>query len=372
MKMNGPYEYVGPSYWYTDTVNGGAFGFNTETGPGPQIPVLETLKKMIPADKLWPVNEAWNLHCNPAKEAFNNLDVFNGVLWQRYGWPSGLDNYLLKAEVQQYEALKAMFEAFRAGWPNTTGVIQWMLNSAWPSLYWQLYDYYLLPTSAYYAARKANSPLQLIYDYGNHSIRLVNATLNHHDRLTARIRMTDMQGRDLLSDELIVASEPGSSAKIYSVQVPAGIAFLKTELLDQGNVVASNFYWLAPGKDVYDWEKTTWFYTPLKTSVDYKPMNFLQAADVSITGKRTGSGDETSVEVSLRNQTAIPAFFIHLRVTGSNDQLCAPVFWDDNYISLLPGDKLTLQCRLPATVAEKAKQLVVSGWNVKEQRIDIQ
>lgn len=371
MKMNGPYEYVGPSYWYTDTANGGAFGFNTETGPGPQIPVLESLKKMIPADKLWPVNDAWSLHCNPAEEAFNNLDVFNGVLWQRYGWPSDLDNYLLKAEVQQYEALKAMFEAFRAGWPKATGVIQWMLNSAWPSLYWQLYDYYLLPTSAYYAARKANNPLQLVYDYGSHSLYLVNATLNRYDRLTARIRMTDMKGTDLLSDELIVASEPGSSARIYSMQVPSNIAFLKTELVDQGNVVAGNFYWLAPGRDVYDWEKTTWFYTPLKTSVDYKPMNYLQDAPVNVSSKRSGNGKETIVEVSLRNQAGVPAFFIHLKAADSGGQLVAPVFWDDNYVSLLPGDKQTLRCRLPAASAAKVKQLVVSGWNVREQRIEI-
>jgi len=47
------------------------------------------------------------------------------------------------------------------------------------------------------------------------------------------------------------------------------------------------------------------------------------------------------------------------------------VFWSDNYVSMLPGDKLTLHCKLPAAVAEKADQLVVSGWNVKEQRIEI-
>ena len=67
VKMNGPYNYVGPSYWYIDSVNGGAFGFNTETGPGPQIPVLETLVKMIPENKRWPINEIWNFHCNPSK-----------------------------------------------------------------------------------------------------------------------------------------------------------------------------------------------------------------------------------------------------------------------------------------------------------------
>ena len=64
VKMNGPYDYVTPDYWYLDTKNGGvAFGFNTETGPGPQPPTLETLQRMFPADHLWPIDSVWNFHC---------------------------------------------------------------------------------------------------------------------------------------------------------------------------------------------------------------------------------------------------------------------------------------------------------------------
>ena len=41
VKMTGPYDYVAPSYWLTDTNRyGGAYGFNTETSPGPAIPTL--------------------------------------------------------------------------------------------------------------------------------------------------------------------------------------------------------------------------------------------------------------------------------------------------------------------------------------------
>ena len=40
VKMSGPYDYVAPSYWYVDRQHGGAFGFNTETSPGPAIPCL--------------------------------------------------------------------------------------------------------------------------------------------------------------------------------------------------------------------------------------------------------------------------------------------------------------------------------------------
>lgn len=76
-----------------------------------------------------------------------------------------------------------MFEAFRANLPNTTGIIQWMLNSAWPSLYWQLYDYYLIPTASYYAVKKANAPQQLVYDYKDNSLIYINETEDKSDKL---------------------------------------------------------------------------------------------------------------------------------------------------------------------------------------------
>ncbi len=40
VKMTGPYDYVEPSYWYLDQTHGGAWGYNTETSPGPAIPSL--------------------------------------------------------------------------------------------------------------------------------------------------------------------------------------------------------------------------------------------------------------------------------------------------------------------------------------------
>ncbi len=41
---------------------------------------------------------------------------------------------------------------------TATGVIQWMLNNAWPSLIWHLYDYYLVPAGGYFGTKKANEP----------------------------------------------------------------------------------------------------------------------------------------------------------------------------------------------------------------------
>ena len=54
VKMNGPYDWVPPIYWETDSSkHGGAWSFATEISPGPSIPPYESLIKFIPEDSLW-------------------------------------------------------------------------------------------------------------------------------------------------------------------------------------------------------------------------------------------------------------------------------------------------------------------------------
>ena len=96
----------------TDARWGGAYGFNTETGPGPAIPPLQSLRKFIPKDHLWPIDEVWNYHS--AGERFMTMDRFHEAMNATYGKPSGLDDYLLKAQAMAYDGERAMFEASRA------------------------------------------------------------------------------------------------------------------------------------------------------------------------------------------------------------------------------------------------------------------
>ncbi|RUA12388.1 MAG: glycoside hydrolase family 2, partial [Flavobacteriia bacterium] len=101
VKMRGPYAYVPPVYWYKDTLYGGAFGFNTETGPGAQVPPLESIKKMIPEKDLWPINDVWDFHCG--RNEFNTLSRFTEALNKRYGEAKNVEDYAFKAQVLNYE-----------------------------------------------------------------------------------------------------------------------------------------------------------------------------------------------------------------------------------------------------------------------------
>jgi exo-1,4-beta-D-glucosaminidase len=370
VKMNGPYEYEGPVYWYADTLHGGAFGFNTETGPGPQVPVKETILRMIPQDKLWPINDTWNYHCTKATEAFNKLDGFNESVESRFGKARDLDDYIMKAELTQYEAIRPMYEAFRANEPNTTGIVQWMLNSAWPSFYWQLYDYYQVPTSAYYGTKKANAPLQLVYNYKNHTVHAVNATGESVKNLKAKFQFLNTESK-VLAEKTVSIDFAVSPSEVFELDPVKGVVFLSLQLMnDRDEIISSNFYWLSEKPDVFAWGKTTWAYTPMKSYADFKDLRTLPVHDIEMKYTNADDGNDVIVNVTLTNNNTI-AFFSKLELTDKDNKIIRPVFWSDNYFSLLPGETRKFTCSLSKDLFADGTSLSLSGWNVKPQQVKL-
>jgi len=76
------------------------------------------------------------------------------VLNRRYGQASSLDDYERKAQAMTYDGERAMSKPNARNKYTSTGVIQWMLNNAWPSLIWHLYDYYLAPAAGISGRKK--------------------------------------------------------------------------------------------------------------------------------------------------------------------------------------------------------------------------
>ncbi len=370
VKMNGPYDWVPPVYWYLDRERGGAYGFNTETGPGPQPPPLESVRRMIPPEHLWPIDEMWDYHCG--RHEFNTLDRYNLALDRRYGPSDGVEEYLVKAQAASYEAVRAMFEAFAVNRPSTTGVVQWMLNSAWPEMYWQLYDYYLMPNGAFYGTRMAGQPLSLVYDYGDGTVRAVNATLEPAAGLEATVRVLGLDSRVIHEETVAVDVPPGRAAAVAEIAAPPGepVWFLDLRLRRPGGAEAGrNFYWLSAKPDVLDWEASTWFYTPAREFADFTALDRLPPARLaaSVTVEEAGDDGERLLRARLRNEGDSLAFFVELRaVDAATGATLLPVRWDDNYVSLLPGEERELTARFRAGdgPAGGGVRLDWSGWNV--------
>jgi exo-1,4-beta-D-glucosaminidase len=369
VKMNGPYDYVPPHYWFVNRTDGGAFGFNTETGPGPQVPPLESVKKMIPSRNLWPLNDVWNYHC--ARGEFSTLDRYTAAMAGRLGAATSVEEYCAKAQFLNFEGMRAMFEAFTARKFTATGVIQWMYNSAWPKLWWQLYDYYLLPNGAFYGARLAGEPVHILYDPGRREVVVANNSLTDRARLRASVKVYNFDLTDRFSRELEVISLANSARKAIALPEIPGLSrayFLDLRLFAaDGSPLSRNFYALSTQPDVLDEAKKTWFVTPQKGYADLALLNTLPPVELKADGRFAREGSEETVSAVLQNPTPHLAFMVELRLVGDRSgESVLPVFWEDNYFSLLPGERRSIRgsCAVEDLHGEKPV-LKVSGWNVR-------
>ena len=366
MKMRGPYEWVPPLYWYTDTKLGGPHGFATEISPGPAPPPLESLKRFLPADKLWPINDAWSYHCGGGP--FRTLDVFTKAMDARYGPSKSAEEYARKAQAAAYESHRAMLESFGERKYTATGVIQWMQNNAWPGLIWHLYDFYLRPGGSYFGAKKAGEPLHVQYAYDDRSVVVVNSTLSEHKGLKATVRVLDLSSKELFARTAPVNVAPDGVVKVLQVPELPGASptyFVALQLDDAaGRPVSRNAYWLSTKPDVLAWDKSEWYYTPVTGYADLTGLERLPPAAV----RTTATFEAGRARVRLENAGPSLAFLVHLTVRrGPGGEEVLPVLWEDNYVTLLPGETRELAASYAARDLAGAKPVVtIDGWNVPE------
>ncbi len=369
VKMTGPYEYVPPMYWLSDTEAGGAFGYNTETSPGPAIPTKESLAKFIPKDHLWPIDEYWNFHAGG--ERFTTVDVFTDGLNRRYGTATSLDDYERKAQASAYDNQRSMFEAYGRNKYVATGVIQWMLNNSWPSLIWHLYDYYLVPGGGYFGTKKAQEIVHVQYDYNTDSVSVVNGTYAPLKSLKVSAKLINIDAKEAAAHDATIDIDADASAKAFDLPKPAGLTttyFLKLELHDSGGkLISDNFYWLSTKPDTMDWaNKKDTVYTPQKEFGDLTGLNSLPQMKLEVKADAHHEAGKGTLKLKVKNPGASVAFQIHLRVTrGKDGDDVVPILWDDNYFSLLPGEERTLSVSYEISDLDgKEPVLEIDGYNI--------
>jgi len=345
------YAYFPPAYWYTK------LEFNTEAGPsGEQIPPVETMRLMMPEKDLWPMSRSWDIRLHkaffpPAREA----------LYSRYGKPSGIVEYSMKSQALQYEATRAMFEAYQANKYKSSGFIYWMYNSAWPSLYWQFYDYFFAPNGSFYAARRANETLHIQYSYADNSVMIINSNYKDFNGLKAEAKMYNFYMQQVFSKEAQADIRADESKKVIMLEPPKdAVTFLKLRLLDaDGKEISSNFYWLSGKGD---------------ETADFTSMNRLPEVKVNYTASSIQKENgKYTLTVEVENPSSTLAFFVNPKILKNSSKLMVlPVFWDDNYFSLLPKEKKLVKVEfMEKNLGGDAPLLVIDGWNIKHEQIEL-
>jgi len=372
VKMTGPYNYVEPSYWYVDKRFGGAYGYNTETSPGPDIPSRASRATFLSDPDAWPPGADWSYHMGSGD--FKNLKDLESAMDAIYAKPTSAAQFDRLAGTMEYASERAMFEAYTRNKYYSTGVIQWMLNNAWPSMIWHLYDYNLEEDPGYFGVKKACEPLHIQYSYDNQSIVVVNSTYRRADGLHASVDVHGIHWNELYSAKRAVNAPADSSQQVFNL--PGSlfngverIFFIDLTLADSsGQIVSRNFYWVPYTPTTFDWEATQYTFTPAAYYPDMTALTHLPPATVVARAEITNTPQGREIRLHLDNSSSALAFQIRAAVRTSSDGLVAPVLWSDNWIELVPGESRTLTALLPKDAPE-SPVVHVEGWNVAAQTL---
>jgi exo-1,4-beta-D-glucosaminidase len=291
-------------------------------------------------------NATWNYHVGRAGSVFDNTDVYSKALSQRYGTTTSAADYSKKSEVMNYENTRSFFEAWSAR-QNTQsfGSIWWMQNNAWPSLHWNLYDYYFKPGGSFYGTRKATESLHIAYDYFTRNVYVVNSTLAARTGLTATATVLNIPDlAQKYTTSIPVSAPANASASVLTLPAVAGLTstyFVRLQLKDAGGAtVSDNLYWYSTTPDALG-NKSNWYSTAVKTYANLSGLNSLPSnTGVTTAVSRSVAGGQETVTITLTNTSPTNiAFFLRPEVTAGNGGTeVVPVSYTDNYLSLFPGE----------------------------------
>jgi exo-1,4-beta-D-glucosaminidase len=264
-----------------------------------------------------------------------------------------------------------MYEAYSRNKYTSGGVIQWMLNNAWPSMIWHLYDWYLRPGGGYFGAKTALQALDPVYGYDDNNIYVVNSRFEAATGLRVQTKVLNLDMTEKFSNESTVDVPEDGVVKVVALPEIADLSatyFVALRISDaSGKQLGSNFYWLSTKPETIDWAKSNWYTTPTASYADYTALSQLPKVKLNVTEHSQKQGEDEITSVTVENPSKSLAFFVRLKVDKSKGgEEILPVLWEQNYVSLLPGEKREITATYRASELGAAKPYVeVSGWNVE-------
>jgi hypothetical protein len=330
------------------------FPFNSEVGSvgtGDYVSLARFLPKenlVAPDPATGKTDAVWNYH----------KYIPYGKHVAPYGQAKDLKEWADKVQMVNYDQYRALMEGFSAHmWDWYTGVIIWKTQNPWTALRGQMYDYYLDPNACLYGNRKGAEPLHIMYNPLDGMVMGVNNTFSYERDMMLELSAYDYEGKETVLTKVFIELGPTSVQKFMSVassidklKEKDGI-FLSLRLVRKTGTVAENFYWL-PNK-----------------GGQYTGINKLPAAGLQCSAKRNG---KDKVLVTFTNPAGGPvAFFNRISLADGQGQRILPVFYSDNYISVLPGETQTIEISGEEVAKHADARVEVYGQNVKQQYIDI-
>lgn len=328
--------------------------FHSERGM-PAVMTYESMLRTYSPDALWPQNKQWGQHDFTLSGAQAGA-TFNELIAKGYGEPSSAKEFADRGQFINYDGYRAMFESRSL---NRKGLLLWMSHPAWPSMTWQTYDWYFEPTAAYFGCKKGSEPLHIQWNPTDNNVEIVNYNAGFHNGLTARALVMNMDGRIVWVSSGCFDSKEDTTVKCFAVEFPSDVSpthFIKLYLTDtEGNAVSDNFY--INGTEYGNHQAMSSMpMADVKVRTDYE----------MVTDGSEIHGDEWRGTVTLENMSNVPAVMIRLNVVGKQDgEQILPMFYEDNYFSLMPGERKSVSLKwYDADSRGNKPELIVTGYNL--------
>jgi hypothetical protein len=350
LQGSGPYNYRPPVGYFTDL----ATGFSVETGT-PSFATKEAIEAYVPKADRWPLGDVlayhdWHFSGN------GDTKTFMVALDEMFGEAKSFEDFERKAQMMNLETHKAMYEGFLGHlWTRNSGRLLWMTHPAWPSNAWQIYSSDYDTHAAYYGAKTAAEPVHVQLNLPGNELVVLNTTQIDLRDLTAQVRVLGLDGRERWSrrdrvNALANRATPLTPVPLERLFEADPMLLVQLQLTNAaGTIVSRNLYWRG------------------RTSSAYRALNALAPATIAARATpRVTNGSDDEIVVTLTNRGTVPALAAKLTLLNAAAERILPAFYEDNYVSLMPGEARTIAIRFPKSILG-TPHVALRGWNVPEQ-----
>ena len=350
----GPYQWLDPHEYYKMAQNRPDWSFKDETGI-PSQPPYNTLIKIIP-NLVWdpkapfPMNDSWGYH--DAATGNGRYDTYYNDMVKRFGDPVSMEEFSDKMQLMNAMGYQGIFEAAHFRLRDNGGIMLWKLNAAFPSMIWQIYDWYLMPNAGYYFMQKSCDPLHIQLNLNDSVVTIVNRYHKPVAGLIADVSVFSLNSESLFSKTIPAELGEEETKPVLSLseilKQADGIRFVLLKLKDgTGREISRNTYWLDPHNN-------------------FKSLKEMPLAGVEL--KIVKKDAETGWTIRVTNPTDKVAFFVRLQLMQGREEI-TPSLWNSNYITLAPGESIPVGVTIPARLNLPDPVIQVSGWNVEAIRL---
>jgi hypothetical protein len=354
----GPYTWQDPLIYYKKAIAGKDWVFKDETGI-PSQPPYNIMSKIIP-DLVWdkklpfPLNNTWGYH--DAATGNGRWDLYYKEMVKRHGEPASMEDFCNKMQLMNAIGYQGIFEAAGHKLNDIGGVMLWKLNAAFPSVVWQVYDWFLMPNAGYYFMQNACETVHIQLNLNDLKVLAINRTYQVISGLIAQVDLFSLDSKLLFHEEKNIslsATDVKEATSLSSVLTGTkGVNFVVLNLKNTtGRVISHNAYWLS-------------------NEGDFKPLNNMQKTIIQTKVlNSTKSKSENSWTIQITNSTNKLAFFIRPQLISDGEEVL-PSYWSANYFTLAPSEStfVTVSCPL-LKLNGKTPIIKISGWNVNEQEL---